>query len=485
MSAEENKSTDDQTETEKSLEKKEAAKRISIGSQRDVANPELYVRPAVVAKAQENPLPMAVETIEQKPEPQKPQIRSTLGLGDNLDAEIEAALEGTSMDDLINQSEVTADGELEPHSRVKAVVSRVAGENVFCTLKGRFEGVIGMRNFKEPPNIGDLVEVIIKSQNEDDGLWDLSLPGASVDSGDWESLQQGDVVDARVTGANTGGLEVLVNNLRGFIPASQISRARVETFGDYVNQKLQCVVQEINPQRKKLVLSRRAILDREFEEKRKEAIGKIEVGQTYEGLVTRLMDFGAFVDIGGVEGLIHISKLSWSRVKHPSEVLEVGQKVKVKIEKANLETGKFSLSHRDTMEHPWNDIEIRFPVNSVVKGTVTRLAQFGAFVQLDPGIEGLIHISELAHHRVYAVKNIVKEGDIVEVKILSVDRESQKIGLSLKATQAPPERKSDAKPVEEEVEQPRRPLVVTRTSNEPLRGGTGRPSGGDKFGLNL
>jgi small subunit ribosomal protein S1 len=210
---------------------------------------------------------------------------------------------------------------------------------------------------------------------------------------------------------------------------------------------------------------------------------KIQPGELTEGLVTRLMDFGAFVDIGGVEGLIHISKLSWSRVKHPSEVLEVGQKVKVKIEKVIAETGKISLSHRDTIEHPWEGINERFPVNAIVKGKISRLAQFGAFVELAPGIEGLIHISELAHHRVLAVKNIVKEGDEVEVKILSVDADGQKLGLSLKATQAAPERKDKAKE-QDDSDLPARELAVAE-SRAPLRGGTGRASGGDKFGLNL
>ena len=229
------------------------------------------------------------------------------------------------------------------------------------------------------------------------------MPGASVDSGDWEGIKQGDLVEARVTGSNTGGLEVMVNQLRGFIPASQIDRYRVEQFGDFVNQKFQCLVVEIHPGKKKLVLSRRAVLDREFEEKRRAALELIEVGQSYDGVVTRVLDFGAFVDIGGIEGLVHVSKLSWSHVKHPSEVIQVGQKVRVKVEKANKETGKFSLSHRDTLEHPWTNVAQQFHSGMTTKGTVSRIAQFGAFVKLAPGIEGLIHISELAHHRVFAV----------------------------------------------------------------------------------
>ena len=151
--------------------------------------------------------------------------------------------------------------------------------------------------------------------------------------GDWSDLSEGAIVDARVTGSNTGGLEVSVNNIRGFIPASQIEIFRVENFGEYTNKKLTCVVTEINPQKKKLVLSHRAITERENEAKRAELLKTLEVGQLRDGTVTKLMDFGAFVDLGGVEGLIHISKLSWDRVTHPKEILKEGESVKVKIER--------------------------------------------------------------------------------------------------------------------------------------------------------
>ncbi len=459
------------------------AKKITIGSQRDVAAKiTAPTRPKAIELAESNPVKLFGDAEPEIETAAPPIIRSTWGLEGDDEAELAAALGETSMEDLLAKTEV-ADVELEPDSRVKGIVNRVTDENVFFLLKGRFEGVIATRQFKEPPVEGAMIDVVVKSENTEDGLWELSLPGASVDGGDWDSLQKGDIVDAHVTGTNTGGLEVTVNSLRGFIPASQIDRVRVETFGDYANKKLQCLVQEINPKRRKLVLSRRAILDREFEEKRKEIMGTIEVGQILEGLVTRLADFGAFVDVGGLEGLIHISKLSWSRIKHPSEVLEVGQKVKAKVDRIDAATGKVSLSFRDTIEHPWEGIDERFPVNSVATGRVTRIATFGAFVQLGHGIEGLVHISELAHHRVFAVKNVVKEGDEVQVKVLSIDRDQQKIGLSLKATQAAPEKKSDKKEVDE-TDLPARPLAVSKRS-EPLQGGRSRASGGDKFGLNL
>lgn len=453
--------------------------RIAIGSQRDVA--EVTRAPKAVERAVENPVQLGQPVETKEPEPEI-EINSLEGLADDLDAEIEAALGGMSMDDIVSQTEASSE-QLEPGSRVKGTVSRLHGDNVFMSLKGRFEGVVPLSQFKKAPEAGDLIEVIVKSQNEEDGLYDLSVPGAAVAVGDWSELEQGMVIEARVTGSNTGGLEASVNNIRGFIPASQIERFRVENFGDYVNKKLQCVVTEVNPKKKRLVLSHRALLDREFEEKRKEIMASIEPGQLHDGTVTKIMDFGAFVDIGGVEGLVHVSKLSWDRVTHPKDILKEGESIKVKVEKINSETGKISLSHRDTMDHPWDGIESKYPVNSTVSGKVSRIADFGAFVRLEPGIEGLIHISELAHHRVVKVKNIVKEGDSVEVKVLSLDREAQKLGLSLKATQKAPEKKTSEKP--EEVDEPLRELAIKKQDNSPLKGGTGRKSGGEDIGLTL
>jgi small subunit ribosomal protein S1 len=296
-------------------------------------------------------------------------------------------------------------------------------------------------------------------------------------------LTPGAIVEARVTGVNTGGLECTVNKIRGFIPASQVALYRVEQFNDFVDQRLQCVVTEANPDRQRLVLSRRAVLEREQAAKREELLKSIQPGQTLDGVVTKIMDFGAFVDVGGLEGLVHVSKLSWDRVTNPGEVLKVGEKIKVKVEKIAEGSGKLSLSYRDTLQDPWENIEQKYPTGSVVRGTVSRIAQFGAFVKLEPGIEGLIHVSELAHHRVFAVKNIVNEGDEVEVKVLSIDRPAQRMSLSLKATQAKPEPKSTGKKEVEEVDAPPRPVAVP-SRNEPLKGGRDRKSGGEGVGLN-
>jgi small subunit ribosomal protein S1 len=405
-------------------------------------------------------------------------------LSDDLEAELQAALGGMSLDEIVQEEGVKRSAEgLERDTRIRGLVLRIHGDNVFVSLGGRNEGVASLRSFSEPPPIGEMIEVIIAGQDREDGLYSLGVPGGAIVSGDWSDIQEGSIVEAKVTGANTGGLECQVNNIRGFIPGGQVSLFRVENLGEFVGQKLVCVVTEANERRGNLVLSRRAVLEREKAEAREKLLKELEPGQKRDGVVRKIMDFGAFVDIGGVDGLLPIGQLSWERVKHPSEVLTEGQKITVRVERIDPETGKISLAYKNEADHPWKDIEKKFPTGSLQKGVVSRIAEFGAFVKLAPGVEGLIHISELAHHRVYAVKNIVKEGDEVEVKVLTVDGEQQRMSLSLKAAQAPLVKKDQAEKKEAEpVDEPPRELAVPKRAG-PLKGGTARKSGGEQFGL--
>ena len=222
-------------------------------------------------------------------------------------------------------------------------------------------------------------------------------------------------------------------------------------------------------------------MEREREEAREKLLAELAIGQIHEGTVTRLHNFGAFVDIGGIDGLIHISQLSWDNIRHPSEVVAEGQHVRVRIDKLDVETGKIGLSYRDLMHHPWEGIDAKYPVNAIVSGTVSKIMDFGAFVKLEPGVEGLVHISELSHKRVGRVSHVVEEGQRVDVKILSVDAEAQKISLSMKATQVGAS--SDELSGEEDDDEP---IVkhVPKTPIKMLKGGTGgRKSDGDQFGL--
>ena len=404
-------------------------------------------------------------------------------LSADLEAELQAAMGGLSLDEVVGGNVKPTAGRLENETRLRAQVIEVHGDNVFVSLGGKNQGVVSVRNFETPPTPGDILEVIVTGFNAEDDLHEVNVPGGKVVSGDWLNLVEGSLVEAKVTAANTGGLECTVAGTRGFIPASQVSIFRSENLADYVDQKLLCVVTEANAQRGNLVLSRRAVLEREKEEAKKKTMAELKPGQIREGVVRRIQDFGAFVDIGGVDGLIHISQLSWERVKHPSEILKEGQKIRVRVERIDPETGKIGLSLKNPEEHPWAGIEQKFPVGTIIHGPVTRLAAFGVFVKIAPGVEGMVHISEMAHHRVHAVTNVVKEGQEVEAKILSIDADAQRIALSMKATIQPPQKENTKKEEAPAVDEPPRAPVVPKRGGE-LKGGTRNKSGGDKFGLN-
>ena len=411
-----------------------------------------------------------------------PSVREPLSA--DLERELAAALGDASLDDILAGTTSPQSGAgLEPESRHRGVVARIHGDNVFFALGGRHEGVASLRQFPQPPVLGADMDVVVRSYSDEDGLYELLVPGASAHVEDWSDLVEGSTVEARITGANTGGLECKVGNIRGFIPASQVAVFRIEDYAEFLDQKLLCVVTEVNPRRKNLVLSRRAVLEREKEETRQQILASLEVGTVTEGVVRKVMDFGAFVDIGGIDGLVHVSQISWDHIKHPSEVLKEGQKIRVKVEKIDPQTGKIGLSHRDLLDHPWHDIQQKVQVDSVVNGTVSRIAKFGAFVKLAPGIEGLIHISELSHSRVPNVGSVVKEGQEVMVKILSVDEDAQRIALSMKAVLPVPvaEEQAAGEEAVEEAEPAREQLIPKR--QQPLRGGMDRASGGDQFGL--
>lgn len=442
--------------------------RIKIGSQRESEKP---ARPVASQGPPKNP---------PKPSPSEPVPVPSLRkpLEDDVEADVLAAL-GEANEQVLQAAASAAPRELEAGAKVQGAVASVLKDTVLFDLGGGAQGAVASAKFQEPPTIGSVHEVVVQGRTGDEGLYDLSLPGASVDVADWSQLQEGMVVEARITGANTGGLEGNVGGIRAFVPASQVALYRVDNLSEFINQRLDCVVLEAKKSKRNLVLSRRAVLEREREKERQEKLQQIKPGDVVEGVVRSMREFGAFVDIGGVEGLVHVRQLSWERIKHPKEVLEDGQRIKVKIEKVNQQTGKISLLFRDLSENPWSRVEEKYAVNAQVRGTVSKIAEFGAFVKLEPGVEGLIHISELAHARVHRVSDVVKEGQDVEVKVLSVDVKEQRIGLSLKALLAPPEPVKKAEPEPEP--EPERPARKKRSA--PLKGGIGGASGGDQFGL--
>lgn len=419
--------------------------------------------------------------IAEPPAPRKyppPNLRGQLS--PDLQMEYLEALGDQSLDDIIAGEADEVAAELEPESRHKGTVVSLHRDDVFVEIGGRWQGAVPLKNFAEPPEPGAVIDVMVSRFDPAEGLYELVLPGAAVEVGDWSEVAEGMVVEARVTGHNKGGLECEVNHLRGFIPASQISMYRVEDLAQFVDQKFPCIVTEANPEKRNLVLSRRAVLEREKAEAKEQLMAALEVGQTREGTVRSLQNFGAFVDLGGVDGLIHISQLSWDRVKHADEVLQLGQKVKVRIQKIDPQTGKIGLAFRDLSESPWANAARDYPERTAVKGRVTRITDFGAFVRLGPGVEGLVHISELSHKRVFRVTDVLAESQEIDVMVLSVDSEQQRISLSLKALEARPQAAEKEEP---EPEEPETPPPAPKKRTTPLKGGVGGPPTGERFGL--
>jgi ribosomal protein S1 len=385
----------------------------------------------------------------------------------DIENELAEALGDFSAEQLLGQP--AAPQQAVPAGQLKGRVLRVHGQDVFVDIPGsRGQGVLPLAQFPEgPPTPGTEVDVHIEGYDQANGLTLLSRRGAAVEA-DWSSVVPGMVVEARVTETNKGGLTVNVNGIRGFLPISQVDLYRVEHPEEYVNQRLLCLVTEVNPQERNLVVSRRALLEKEREEKREKLWQELAEGQVREGIIRSVQPFGAFVDLGGVDGLVHISEMSWQRVKDPAEVVQPGQKVKVVILKLDRDKRKISLGMKQLAASPWDNVEEKYPQGGTVTGKVTRLVQFGAFVELEPGVEGLIHVSELAPQRVWRVSDFVQPGQEVQVVVLRVDPAQRRLSLSLKAAlPKEPEIRE-----EEEVEEAP-PFKPPRPHPTPLRGGIG------------
>lgn len=319
--------------------------------------------------------------------------------------------------------------------RITGKVISISGEDVFVDVGAKSEGVAPLSEFEpdEPPEVGQVLEFIPHGFDRESGLMRLSLREAVVEAS-LDTLRVGDVVKARVTGSNIGGLELRVHGLRGFMPMSQVDLVRHEDFASFIGRWLESEVTEIDRRGKNLVLSRRRVLEREREEERQQLRFQLEEGQVRKGIVRRLTDFGAFVDLGGIDGLLHVSDMSYARVNHPREILKKDQEIDVKVLKVDLVKDRISLGMKQLQTDPWTLVEGKYNVGETIEGKITRLMDFGAFVQLEDGIEGLIPISEMSWtHRVMHPKDVVAVGDAVRVVILAVDAKKRKVSLSLKA----------------------------------------------------
>ncbi len=393
---------------------------------------------------------------------------------EQVERELEEAMSGMSAREILgepNQPQPRKPaGEGKPGA-LKGKVISVHNADVFVDVPGgRSQGVLSLTQFPDgAPAPGTEVEVTIEGYDSANGLLLLSRKGQAQEV-DWSSVAPGMIVEAVVTGTNKGGLSVEVNRIRGFMPISQIDIYRVETPEQYVGQRLRCEVMEVKPDERNLVVSRRVLLEREREEKREKLWNELAEGQVREGVVRNIKDFGAFIDLGGADGLLHVGEMSWARVKHPSDVVQLGQTVKVVVLKIDRETRKLSLGLKQLQASPWDNLYDKYPPGARVKGKVTRVQDFGAFVELEPAVEGLIHISELAAGRVRRVTDVVKPGQEVEVVVVSLDPGQRRIGLSLKAAlpKEDPGATAEEEPAEEEAPPPK-----PRVRTTPLRGGIG------------
>jgi small subunit ribosomal protein S1 len=325
---------------------------------------------------------------------------------------------------------------------VHGTVVRVDKDEVLVDIGYKSEGVIPVAelsirrsvNPEDEVKLGDEIDALVLTKEDAEGRLILSKKRARFEIA-WKAIEQaaesGEPVTGRVIEVVKGGL-ILDLGVRGFLPASLVDIRRVQDLDEFLGQELRCKVIELNRSRNNVVLSRRAVLEDERKEQRQQILDRLNPGDVVDGQISNIVDFGAFVDLDGMDGLIHISELSWSHVNHPSEVLEIGQDVKVKVLDIDRERQRISLGLKQTQTDPWQQVLEQYNEGDEVEGKVTKVVTFGAFVEILPGVEGLVHISELAQHHVENPREVVAQGQQVRVKIIEVDAERRRLSLSLK-----------------------------------------------------
>ena len=329
---------------------------------------------------------------------------------------------------------------------VHGTVVRVDKDEVLVDIGYKSEGVIPVAelsirrsvNPADEVSLGDEIDALVLTKEDAEGRLILSKKRARFELA-WKNIERaaesGEPVDGRVIEVVKGGL-ILDLGVRGFLPASLVDIRRVQDLDEFLGQELRCKVIELNRSRNNVVLSRRAVLEEERKEQRQQILDRLQPGNVVEGQISNIVDFGAFVDLDGMDGLIHISELSWSHVNHPSEILEIGQTVQVKVLDIDRDRQRISLGLKQTQNDPWQQVLESYHENDVVEGRVTKVVTFGAFVEILPGVEGLVHISELAQHHVENPREVVSQGQAVNVKIIEIDGERRRLSLSLKRVEA-------------------------------------------------
>jgi small subunit ribosomal protein S1 len=325
---------------------------------------------------------------------------------------------------------------------VKGKVVRIDKDEVLVDIGYKSEGVIpstelSIRKSVDPADeveLGEEIDALVLTKEDAEGRLVLSKKRARFEKA-WRRIEaaaeSGEPVEGSVIEVVKGGL-ILDLGVRGFLPASLVDIRRVHNLDEFLGQTLECKVIELNRSRNNVVLSRRAVLEEERKEVREQILGRLQPGQVVEGKISNIVDFGAFVDLDGIDGLIHISELSWSHVNHPSEVVSIGDSVRIKVLDIDRDRQRISLGLKQTQEDPWQRVISTHRSGDVLEGTVTKVVAFGAFVEILPGVEGLVHISELADHHVESPSEVVEPDSKLNVKILEIDEERRRLSLSIK-----------------------------------------------------
>ncbi|MFN8496171.1 MAG: S1 RNA-binding domain-containing protein [Caldilineaceae bacterium] len=372
----------------------------------------------------------------------------------NVDTQIDTAEKSQNQSDLeLFEQYLEADGDFDSPERGdlrEGVIVEVRPSELLVNVGSKRDGVVPQSDlskldpeFVKSFQVGQTVDVVVSKPPEDDGTFQLSIADA-LQQKDWiiaqKLLESGEITSHKVIGYNKGGLTVEFNRLRGFVPASHIidmprnlseDQRRVE-LERRINEEMRLKVIEVDRRRRRLVMSQ-MLAEREYRTQQKEALfTRLKVGDVVTGEVRSLRPFGAFVDLGGADGLLHVSEIGWGQINHPREVLEVGQQIDVEVIRLDPDNQRIALSRKRLNANPWSDIESRYEVGQVIPVTITRLADFGAFAQIEPGVEGLIHLSELADISVAEPLKTVRPGDKVTAKILRIDSKRQRVGLSLR-----------------------------------------------------
>ena len=358
------------------------------------------------------------------------QNSSVFALDDISDEEMNNLIDGTVTD--------FDEGDL-----VTGTVVKIERDEVLLDIGYKSEGVIPARelsirkdvNPADVVSLGDQIEALVLQKEDKEGRLVLSKKRAEYERA-WnrveEKFNSGETVEGEVIEVVKGGL-ILDIGLRGFLPASLVDLRRVKDLNAYLGTRIEARVIEMDRNRNNVVLSRRVVLEEARKAERQEILSKLKPGMRLKGTVSSIVDFGAFVDLGGIDGLVHISELSWNHVNHPSEVVKVGQEVEVQVLDVDLSRERISLGLKQTTEDPWRTLVKKYPVGAIVEGKVTKLVTFGAFVDLGEGVEGLVHISEMAKSHVDAPSQVCQVSDTVQVKVMEIDLDRRRISLSMKA----------------------------------------------------